>query len=140
MDWGTVVVGLAGISGSIVSAKMAGKSAIKVLNKNIQAENARMRHAEKRLLYAKYLADLRRLDEFKPSTSFSSREEEIENLYKHIEARKTAWATGEEIALIAPREVMLLALSMQEKLSKPDEFKKANTELFTAMRTDLNDD
>jgi hypothetical protein len=75
------------------------------------AGNARVRRADKRLFYAKYPTELRRLNELRPSKFSSVPEEEIERLNEQIEARKTAWATGEEIALIAPHQVMMLTLS-----------------------------
>jgi hypothetical protein len=61
MDWAIVVtgvVGLAGIGGSIVSARMASTSAAANLQTNIAAEERRAKVAEKRLIYARYLTSI----------------------------------------------------------------------------------
>jgi hypothetical protein len=63
MDWTTVVsiaitglVGIAGVAGTIVAAKIASKSATKDLRLSINAESDRAREAEKRRIYAESLA------------------------------------------------------------------------------------
>jgi hypothetical protein len=63
MDWASVVsiaitglVGIAGVTGTIVSAKIASRSATKDLQLSIGAENDRQHKAEKRRVYAACLA------------------------------------------------------------------------------------
>jgi hypothetical protein len=63
VDWGIVisdaitgVVGIAGIGGSIVSAKLAGKSATQNLQTTIRAENDRAELVGKQRIYAHYQA------------------------------------------------------------------------------------
>jgi hypothetical protein len=63
MDWTSVVsiaitglVGIAGVVGTIVAAKIASKSATKDLKLSINAESDRARRAEKRQIYAESLA------------------------------------------------------------------------------------
>jgi hypothetical protein len=60
MDWWgsiiTGVVGLAGIGGTLLSARITGKSNTEDLRTSISAENTRARRAEKRMIYAKFLA------------------------------------------------------------------------------------
>jgi len=65
MDWGPVItagitgiVGLAGIGGTLVSAKITRKSAAENLRTSIGAEDERARLAEKRRIYAQALASL----------------------------------------------------------------------------------
>lgn len=65
VDWVSIVpniitgaVGLAGIGGSLVSAKMAGKSAAKNLRTTLAVENERAKLAEKRRIYANCLSSL----------------------------------------------------------------------------------
>jgi cation transporter-like permease len=115
VNWGTIiptvvtgVVGLAGISGSIVSARIASKTASKNLEKSIHAKAARIIRAEKRLLYANYLAALTRLREFVALSETST----IESLKGQIEAQKAMWEAGEEVALIATEEIALMALDI----------------------------
>jgi ABC-type transporter Mla maintaining outer membrane lipid asymmetry ATPase subunit MlaF len=65
VDWASVVpgaitgvVGIVGIGGSVLSARMAGKSAAQNLQMSIQAEDTRASRAEKRRICASYLASL----------------------------------------------------------------------------------
>ena len=65
MDWASVVpgaitgvVGIAGIGGSIASAKLAGKSAAQNLQTSIAAENEHARRADKRQVYIRYQVSL----------------------------------------------------------------------------------
>jgi hypothetical protein len=65
MDWAiyiptitTGVVGLAGIGGAILSSRMASKSTTSNLDMSITAEDRRAKVAEKRRIYARYLASI----------------------------------------------------------------------------------
>lgn len=65
MNWASVVpgaitgvVGIAGIGGSILSAKLAGKSAAQNLQTSISADNERARLADKRQVYVRYQVSL----------------------------------------------------------------------------------
>jgi hypothetical protein len=65
VDWATVVptaitglLGLAGIGGTLLSARLTSKSDAENLRTSISAEDARSRVVEKRRIYAKCLAAL----------------------------------------------------------------------------------
>lgn len=61
MDWAIVVtgvVGVAGIGGTLLAARMAARSAAENLRTSISAENARANRAEKRRIYAGCVAAL----------------------------------------------------------------------------------
>jgi hypothetical protein len=58
VDWGTVitgVVGLAGIGGTLLAARMTGKSDAENLRTSISAEDRRARRTEKREIFARFL-------------------------------------------------------------------------------------
>jgi hypothetical protein len=138
VNWGTViptvvtgVVGLAGIGGSIISARIAGTTASKNLENSIHAEDARIKRADKRLLYAKYLGALAQLREF----MILSETPTIESL----KAQSAMFTAGQEVALVAPEKIAFMALDIQKKLSGDEEYRRANSELFTIMRADLDD-
>lgn len=63
IDWSTIAtgaVGIAGIGGSIWSARISRKSATSDLRPTIGAENERVRMSEKRRIYAVYLSSTTR--------------------------------------------------------------------------------
>jgi hypothetical protein len=98
MDWGTVTttaitgaVGIAGVAGSIVSARLAGKSAVENLKTSIAADDERARRAEMRRIYVAYVNGMnaltRALADLQESFGSPSREElraSVEKAYEEL--------------------------------------------------------
>jgi hypothetical protein len=153
----TGVVGLAGIGGSIWSARITGERSTKNLLHSINAQNKLARDAEKRRLYAANLAAFNEVATALVDFFANNREEDQEeyklarqNLYN---AQRDMNGTLEELMLIAPKDVGVKAVdlsnhfrslmqSMQSSEQKPD-IKVAGlirTALVRAMRDDLGED
>jgi hypothetical protein len=149
VDWATVVtgvVGLAGIGGTLLSAKLTSKSDAANLRTSIAAEDARAKVAEKRRIYANCLAALSAyvaaktvpLTNLPPEAGIRFREE--------INRTQLAAANAVyEVQLIGPSEVALLANTTLLPLLNADRaapglgIGKAIGRLTTAMRLDLGE-
>jgi hypothetical protein len=116
MDWASVVsiaitgiVGIAGVAGTIVSARLASKSATKDLKLSISAENDRADKAEKRRIYAAFLAaaDEMVLAESQHRLYYSTDDQVgLNNLAtEQIQATHTMYEKVSELFLIAPPDV-----------------------------------
>ena len=147
MDWGTVVtgvVGLAGIGGALLSASMTSKSSAQNLRTGISAEDERARRAEKRAIYAKYLAAC---DE----TSFAAPSHFLENIIpKRPQPREAderaaslyvaAVTANAELQLVAPAVVRELADSLQHLMVEGGKrYGDTKRQLLAAMRADLGE-
>jgi hypothetical protein len=145
VDWGSVVstvvtgvVGLAGIGGSIMSARLASKSATENLRRSITAEDIRAKRAEKRLVYAKCLAALAQYKEFYDapySTDFmaSTGPAEMRDL------RAAASIAIQEAELVGSPELAQTAYQAFLSIPARDrDWEGLHTRLVEAMRTDLN--
>jgi hypothetical protein len=149
MDWAIVVtgvVGLAGIGGTLLSARMAARSAVENLRTSISAEDARAKVAEKRRIYASCLAALgahATANAF-PLTTVSP-EAGIRFQEEIIRTRSTAMNAVFEVQLISPSEVAglanitLLALLNADLDTQTPEIAKAIGTLMGAMRRDLGE-
>ncbi len=97
MLWGyaiTGIVGLAGIGGTLWSGRLAAKSAVQTLTLSISAEDRRAKVAEKRRIYAAYLASLvslvvetNNLEQYGPQMSKEDRhakELDVESAISHV--------------------------------------------------------
>jgi len=116
MDWSSVVsiaitgvVGIAGVTGTIVSARMAGKTATKNLQLGISAENDRAKKAEKRGIYTVCLTGLSTsmlttIEIHNTSEDDKAARKDVEERYK-TELRATI-ALIIEASLIAPKRVL----------------------------------
>lgn len=143
MDWGTVVpaaitgvVGLAGIGGALLSARMTGKSDAENLRTSISAEDRRARLAEKRRIYANCLATL---------TIAATARAEAHDRQGAAAALVAAANAAFEVKLIAPRTVCGFTDPAMSRLAN-SEFGKADNrsadaiaELAHAMRVDLGE-
>ncbi|MFZ0166064.1 MAG: hypothetical protein WAL12_20985 [Trebonia sp.] len=145
MDWAVVVaagitgvVGLAGIGGTLLSARIAGRS-----------EDKRAKLAEKRRIYANCLAALAneirarslvaRVDDRPPT------KRRLENLDRAIAASVATATTVFEVHLVGSLDVAALAMECHETLaqmtseSEPENWGTAFARLIAAMRADLGE-
>jgi hypothetical protein len=164
MDWTVYIpvaitgaVGLAGIGGSIWSARIAGKETAANLIRSIDAQNERAREAEKRRLYAASLAAFNEMmaacAEFFTAIQGENRtlgryEPPVQRLNNAQEGMNR---TLEELMLIAPKDVGVKAVDMANfynglfRNMKPGELPDAKaaglmrTDLVRAMREDLGE-
>ena len=115
MDWAIVVtgvVGLAGIGGTLLAARMTSKSDAANLRTSISAEDARANRAEKRRIYANYLAALSA--GFGSSVASSTYKGPADQKHDEIaaqwrDARTTALSASAEVRLIGSAAVASLA-------------------------------
>ena len=155
VDWGTViaagitgVVGVAGIGGTLLSARMTSKSDAENLRMSIAAEDKRAQLAEKRRIYANCLARL--TDGFYAATivkTYTGKNTDAE--YKTAvqecnRARVEATHTLHEVRLIGPGHVGNLASNAVRSLLRvlegdSTEYSKVQAELASAMRADLGE-
>jgi hypothetical protein len=116
MDWASVVpgaitgiVGIAGIGGSILSAKLAGKSATQNLQTSITAENERTHVADKRRIYASFQASLNKLlvaiDTVQTYGAGLEREQRLSDMRAAV---TTMFGAISELQLIAPEGLRYL--------------------------------
>jgi hypothetical protein len=155
VDLGVIItgaVGLAGIGGTILAARMTGTSQIAGLKLSISAENDRSRLAEKRTIYATCLA------------SFEAMRERVV-IFKLLDTeasqnKPSAWATAvaqaasdvaiavAQLKLIAPATVGPLADALADFLREApttmDDYRAADYiqrrgQLCDAMRADLGE-
>jgi hypothetical protein len=163
VDWGIVlsgaitgVVGLAGIVGTAGQGKRSREAQTADLRASldatagnlklgIDAENARARQAEKRRVYAKYLAAL---SETLRTTAMvdSMGTENVAAVSAQLDASTALIAAMSEVELIAPQEVRLWA-SAAHKASEdydpdpphPFNYGTVRVNLILAMRDDLGE-
>lgn len=140
MDWGTListvvtgVVGIAGIGGSIVSARLASKSAAENLNRNIRAEDTRIKRADKRAVYVNCLAELSRLDNLLKKQTLA------DDAQTFRDAETAAWVAVQEITIIGPSAVVDWANSAYALRNTRNDFDEAYEKLVDAMRDDLSE-
>jgi hypothetical protein len=167
VDWASVVpgaitgiVGIAGIGGSIVSAKLAGKSATQNLQTSIAAENERARLADKRRIYASFQASMDNvyvaIDTAQTSRAGADREQHVSDMRA---AATTMLAAMTELQLIAPKDLRNLAtdvgnltarhfraaeegrrtIQLTSKEGAERKFAEERLELYRAMRADLGE-
>lgn len=126
MDWGAVtpnlitgVVGIAGIVGSIVSARIARKSATENLRTSISAEDRRTRIAEKRRIYAAFVAAINVLVPAyimnKNTQSTRDAGERKVPSKDAVEALTSMLNTLAELELVAPENVTQYARQLRER-------------------------
>jgi hypothetical protein len=154
MDWAVVVtgaVGLAGIGGTLLSAKMTGKSDAENLRTSISAEDRRARLAEKRRIYAGCVAAVTAYSDATvaantPKMLLAEQRAELE--HEVGRTRLAAQVAVSEVDLIAPPEVAMMAhRAVQAVLHASEARNEANiavpiVSLTMVMRRDLgaNDD
>ena len=160
MDWSSVVsvaitgaVGIVGVAGAIVSARIASNSATKDLRLSIAAENERANKAEKRRLYAKCVAAFSNVLALAVEyTLLRSSAEEAEAKDAEVSYRKSRdemRAFVSEARLIAPEKIDdLLRKNRDEFILLPkeeqyleewrDKINALGKDLFRAMRDDLD--
>ena len=135
MDWTIVVsgaitgaVGIAGVAGTIIAARIAGNSARESVRLNIAAEAARARVADKRRIYARAISALMAVttDDYNKA------------------AIMTAVEALSEVQLIAPRTfsghsgAVLTGLLTSSNRSDIASMQKALAALFEELRADLD--
>ena len=151
VDWGTVIaagitglVGVVGIGGTLLSARMTSKSDAENLRTSISAEDARAKVAEKRRIYANCLAALvaasmasgaARAANDNPAVEFR-----METLQRAMAAQQAAMNAVSEVQLIGSPEVSVLAMhcSMAATDTSSD-WGSTYSRLLTTMRTDLGE-
>lgn len=155
MDWGTVVstaitaaVGLAGIGGTLMSARISNRTNTENLRTSINAENDHARLIEKRRVYSGYLAALT-IGYLQASVVRSHRaprsKEYAAAVLEANRARAAAMNALSEVRLIGSLEVgslashaVLVLLRFLEQ-GGGEEFGKAHAALALAMRKDLGE-
>jgi hypothetical protein len=166
-NWATVIpavvtgaVGIAGIGGTILSAKLTAKTQTANLGLSIGAENHRARLAEKRRIYATFMASHERALEGVVKHRASFRLSESTNDIKAMEtiqrdARSALGNARAEMGLIEPVNFGSLPDQLVEmlrsyaeataigarELDKPTPAVdlEVQDQLYTAMRTDLTE-
>ena len=147
MDWTVVVstaitgaVGIAGVAGTVVSARSASKSATKDLMLQINAENNRANLAEKRRVYAACMAALS--ETYGITLGYATDAEVGSESYKAVFQRsyRSLVAIVPEVNLIAPTEVReLLSKCVGWFTSRPLRGEKKEGTDFNAIRRPLYD-
>jgi hypothetical protein len=152
MDWGTViptivtgVVGIAGIGGSIIAAKIASKSAVDNLRISISAEDVRAQRAEKRLIYAKCLAAMAQYRElswglppFNADLMASTGPTDLTDVRSAVAmAVSEVELVGSSDAITAARRISLITMS-DGRLGGSGDFAQAYFDLVEAARADLD--
>ncbi len=154
MDWATVVtgvVGLAGIGGTLLSARMTGESDAANLRASIRAEDARARLAEKRRIYASCVGALIAFSDAVVAVARDrdtplTPEQHAGLVEESDRARLAAQNAVSEVDLIAPADVAILAHRAMRVILHADEAQDAGelgspiVNLTMAMRRDLGAD
>jgi hypothetical protein len=159
VDWAAVTstaitgaVGIAGVAGAIISARIAGKSARDSAGLNINAEADRARLAEKRRIYARALgaldsAALAVVAARSWRAQADSGEDSAEALAKAAESRANANAllgpahnAVSELRLIAPGTAGALASKALTNVDDFTVYADLQKELFEALRADLDEE
>jgi hypothetical protein len=149
VDWATVTsiaitgaVGIAGVTGTIIAAKITGDSATQGVKLSITAENDRARLADKRQIYARAMAA------FSTAVAVAKEAKEAEahtsDEKNFAAARLGAVNQVNEMMLIAPRSIAELA---SQAMTRLDDYwqgrrdlaivESTGNTLFSALRTDL---
>jgi hypothetical protein len=154
MDWASVTstaitgaVGIAGVAGTIISTRIASKSATKDLQLSINTENERANKAEKRRTYAACQAAF---DEMTMAAvvvwhrAFKDDEARDKAQMKSDQARDAMYQKISEVRLIAPPDVHKIAREVADQLlsydgQTSDEISSLRLKLFQAMRVDLDE-
>jgi hypothetical protein len=146
-DWSTFVtgaVGVAGIAGTIIAARLTSKSQSADLVTYIESEADRGEIAEKRRIYAACLASLARM--LRASVDKATAESDAKSVASAelVSAEKQIYLAISELQLMAPSVVVDLAVEVvahfydyafgQEWM---DGYNMRESEMLTAMRTDL---
>lgn len=157
MDWGYVItgiVGIAGIGGTLWSGKLAAKSATLNLRLSISAEDDRARRAQKRRIYAAYLASLTSLAAEVRNFKLYGGDMSVED--RHIKRTDVLTADAHaidamsELALIAPPDLAKQAEDVGIEISRAAEtvvngkdheldWYSLRSKLYQAMRSDLGE-
>jgi hypothetical protein len=143
-------VGLAGIGGTLLAARMTSKSDAENLRMSISAEDARAKLAEKRRIYANCLAALmdftNALERWGHETKLPPEQRNAEGQDEVVRTRRAAYHTVSEVELIGPTEVARLASRVISALLGSDqntrlvEITDPLTVLVLEMRRDLGED
>jgi hypothetical protein len=169
VDWATVVtgvVGVAGIGGTLLSARMTSKSDAANLRTSIAAEDMRAKVTEKRRVYAKYIAsmievivatvafdsygkktDVKAFGPYGKKTDDKERRALLARIDESVAAMGSAVS---EVWLVAPqalsqqaddmaRSVGKYALDLQRSVESDIGFFKMRDSLYRAMRADLGE-
>jgi hypothetical protein len=152
VDWAIVVtgvVGLAGIGGTLLSARMTGKSDAENLRASISAEDQRVKLAEKRRIYASCIAaltvGLNAARAILPGETGPADERHDELMAQWGSAVATAISAASEVRLVGPFVVADLATRLVNLLIRArrvddlGEWGRIYTELVAAMRADLGE-
>lgn len=163
MEWSAIapaaitgVVGLAGIVGSIMSARQASRSASRDLQLSIKAEDKRASTAERRRIYAAFNAAIESLW----IVSTSSEDFKVDPGRLHYnQAMTLLWGNFYEVSLVASGRVSSLASDVTEMMTElaskllknrdeynrvndgnyePPGFNKKRERMINEMRKDLN--
>ena len=142
-DWPAVVAaitgGVVGLAGIFAATRQSGKS--------IRAEDARAKLAERRRIYANYLATLTQYagaDNRLRAAEDGSKEHE-EALRERSQAQTAARTAVQEVTLIAPASLSILAQQVDSQgrnvrdEAGGDRITKAYAEMIIAMRADLGE-
>lgn len=157
MDWAIVVptaitgaVGLAGIAGTLLSAKMTSKADAKNLKASIRAEDVRAKLADKRRIYAGCVAALTAYSDATVAANspkaLIKQHVRAELEYEVGRTRLAAQVAVSEVDLIAPPEVAVMAHRAALAVFDASEGKKIASigspivNLTMAMRRDLGAD
>jgi hypothetical protein len=121
VDWTNVVsgaitglVGIAGVAGTIIAARIAGNSARESAGLSIAAEERRARLTDKRQVYARFVGDLYTAAALAKDTKFS--EDSSSDRADFEAARRDFFIRGNELILIAPLPVADLARQAMVRL------------------------
>jgi hypothetical protein len=150
VDWAilvTGVVGIAGIGGTLLSAKMTSKSAAENLRTSIAAEDARAKLAEKRRIYANCMAALTACASATDNTERGTDlppAQFAELLEELSRTRQAAMNATYEVQLIGPIEVARLTnraiRALLDSAAQAGDIAEAVAKLTRAMRRDLGED
>lgn len=135
IPWGEIItgiVGLGGVAGSILSAKVAGESATRVARLTISAEGARAREAEKRKTYAACVAAFAEM-------TFAAIDHR--SMYPPADRQSEKWVAKRERLAKARDAVyeatMLLHLTSDEVARQADRHRDALTSYVEATRSGM---
>jgi hypothetical protein len=156
MDWASIVpaaitgvVGLAGIVGSILSARLTSRSASRNLELSISAEDKRAYTAEKRRIYAAFNAAIENLWIVVTSSEDFATDP---GRFHYNQAVTLLWSAYFEVSLIASGDVSELALDITTAMNQfatdlrknragdePSGFDEKRGRLITVMRAELGE-
>jgi hypothetical protein len=156
VDWTIVVstaitgaVGVAGVAGTIIAARIAGNSTRETARLTISAENRRVRLADKRRVYARALATMdAAVTAVKAERDFVGGKGTATHSAPATDAALLAAADAMgELQLAAPRRIPDLAERAMDDLaefrrggSDDERIRETRRSLFEALRTDLDEE